>query len=281
MTRRTILRLIPALPGGLMFGSTGPSTALYRADCQVSFLGVPVFSRANVGSAHIEVKETPGSVALTFQAGSLPERARGLNRLGFIQEFVTQKDGGLHSAYFGFITSSPEKNLEQAKAALEPTGEGAVAYMAVEGSATAARSHYDLYQLELPSAWNYSRCTEVVGKVREFLAKKTLKPARSEASAEVLSPRTFLFAVREAMRSSDTIIRSAFLYNGKSYRLQVEKTKDKKQGGAMRLNGNVQNAKTGEKTPFRLWFHEGSDLPTRFEYRPRGYLNLTFERISA
>ncbi|MDZ4798345.1 MAG: hypothetical protein SGI92_09295 [Bryobacteraceae bacterium] len=281
MTRRTILRLIPTAPAIALFGSQSPATAQYRADCQVSFLGVPVFARSNVGSASIEVRETAGSIALTFQAGSLPERTRGLNRLGFIQELVTQKDGGLQSTYFGFITSSPEKNLEQAKAALGPTEGGAVSYMAVEGSASKARSQYDLYQLELPSTWNYSRCTEVVGKVRDFLAKKTLKPARSEASSSVESPRTFLFAVREAMRSSDTKIKSAFLYNGQSFRLDVVKSRDNKPGGAMRLNGNVQNVATGDKTPFRLWFHEGADLPTRFEYRPRGYLNLTFERTSA
>ncbi len=222
-------------------------------------------------------------VALTFQAGSLPDRARGLNRLGFIQEQVRQDEAGsLQSSYFGFITSSPEQSLNQAKAALGPPDKAAVPYTAVEGTATAAKAQYEMYQIDLPSEWNYTHCAEIVGQVREFLAKKTLKPARAETTGQVLSPRTFLFAVREAMRSKQQRIRSAFLYNGQGYRLDVTKSRDTSRGAnTFRLTGNIQNTNTGEKTPLRLWFEEGNDLPLRFEYKPRGYLNLSFERLPA
>lgn len=284
LTRRGVLRLLTAAPALNLFASAPPASALYRADCQVTFLGVPVFSRSNVGSARIEVHQSADTVALTFHAGSLPERTRGLNRLGFIQELVRQmEDGKLQSSYFGFITSSPEQSLDQAKAALGNPAQGAaVPYMAVEGTANASKAQYELYQIELPSNWNYSRCTEIVGQVRDFLAKKTLKPARAEATSAVESPRTFLFAVREAMRSKQPRFQTAFLYNGKTYRLDVEKSPETKRGPkAQRLNGNIQNAKTGEKTPFKLWFEEGNDLPLRFEYKARTYLSLAFERIQS
>lgn len=304
LTRRGLLKLIPVVPFGTWLSRVSamspldriaaayPANAVetrtrhYRADCQVSFLGVTVFSRTHVGSANIDVREGAAAnhartIGLTFQAGSLPDRARGLNRLGFIEEFVVeQKDGAIESAYFGFMTSSTEKNMEQAHAALGPGGTEEVPYTAVEGAATQTKSQYELYQMTFPSDWNYSRCTEIVGEVRQTLAKKALKPARAESAAKGLPPRTFLYVVREAMRSKQSQIRSAFLYNGTGFRLDVEKAHDSKKG-LMRLNGAIVNAKTGSKVPFRLWFEEGGHLPLRFEYRPRPYLNLVFEHQEA
>jgi hypothetical protein len=49
----------------------------------------------------------------------------------------------------------------------------------------------------------------------------------------------------------------------------------------MRLNGSIQNLATRAKTPFRLWFEPGREMPLRFEYRAKSYLNLIFEYVPA
>ena len=56
-------------------------------------------------------------IALQFAGGSWPQKAHGVNRLGFIQETVTEKSNGepVDARYFGFMTSSAEKNFDQAK----------------------------------------------------------------------------------------------------------------------------------------------------------------------
>jgi hypothetical protein len=269
----------------------------YRADATVSFLGITIFSREGVGAGTVRVEkgetaEGTSTVALRFTAGSTPERARGLNRLGYIQELVVERDAKpVESAYFGFITSSPEKSLDQAKGALGPAGKDAVPYAAVEGGASQKVSSYTLYNTLLPSAYTYVQCESVVARVRQSLAKDEIKPSRSE-TVQSASPQTFLYAVRQAIGSADARMSAPFLYNGKQYRLDAEKSQDVKAGQQFaqrklpvradrvsKLTGSIHNVATRENTSFRLWFQLGQDLPIRFEYKPRSFLNLAFEWV--
>jgi hypothetical protein len=267
------------------------SVKRYRADATVTFLGIPIFSRAGVGSATIAVERKPGALALLFQAGSLPDRTRGLNRLGYIEETVTERGSdAVESSYFGFITASGEESLEQAKAALGGTGKDAVVYTAVEGSANARTASFDLFQMKLPPSYDFSKCDDVVRRVRESIARKEIAPARREStSAE--TARTFLYALRQAMLSAQPKAAVAFLYNGKRYRLESQVSADRKAGeqfaakkliaspdSIRRLNGTIQNVATRDKTSFRLWFEQGRELPVRFEYKAKSYLNLAFEQ---
>ncbi|MBC8164841.1 MAG: hypothetical protein H7Y20_03085 [Bryobacteraceae bacterium] len=319
ITRRSLFSLLPSFCLGAFFPAlapgaspldriaanwpaqfTGPRTRRYRADVIVTFLGIPVFSRASVGSANITVEEgttqdNAQTVALRFAAGSVPERTKGLNRLGYIQELVVCRNTDvLESAYFGFMTSSPESNYDEDRKALGPDAKDAVAYTAVQGSAVRSKCSYELYQMVLPGTWTFAHCDEVVRHVRASLSRKELKLTRAETSADLQSPRTFLYAVREAIQSGSKRIQTPFLYNGKPFKLDVEKGPDPKTAqhfvskklvasasSVLRLNGSIQNLQSGDKTPFRVWFEKDSDLPLRFEYRPRGYLNLAFEQYES
>lgn len=318
-TRRAILRLIPAGAAAYLWCTharaaspldriaaawpTQPVRSIsrrYRADAVITFLGVTIFSRADVGSAHVTIDQGAAAddartVALRFAAGSVPERTRGLNRLGFIQEFVVERKSEIvESAYFGFMTSSPNKSMDQERGALGPDGKNAVPYTAVEGSASNAGSAYRLYEMMLPGYYNFTNCEAVISRVRDSLTHNKIAPDRTESVSGAQSPRTFLYAVREAMRSQNKRTRTVFLYNGKPFKLDVEKGADEKAAqellkagavksaaGVLRLNGTIQNVEKGDKTPFRLWFENGQDLPARFEYKPRGYLSLTFENEHA
>ena len=103
---------------------TAMQTRHYRADAAVMFLGMTILRRENVGGGSIQLEEANSEKSrrkgIIFRAGSLPERARGLNRLGYIQEVCIEENALLReAAYFGFMTSSPEESFADAKNALE------------------------------------------------------------------------------------------------------------------------------------------------------------------
>lgn len=263
----------------------------YRVDATVTFLGIPIFSRSDVGSCDIAVERRENTVVLRFQAGSTPSRTRGLNRLGYIQEVVTEKGAeAAESTYFGFMTASGEESLDQAKAALGGNGKDAVVYTAVEGSATTRSTSYNLFSMKLPPSYDFTKCEEVVKRVRESIGRKEIPATRQEtASAE--TARTFLYAVRLAMVNGQSKTSVPFLYNGKRYKLDSESVEDRKMAQqfasrkltgspdrVLRLNGAIQNVATRDKTTFRLWYEQGSETPIRFEYKAKSYLNLAFEQ---
>ena len=135
ITRRQILALSG---GGLLsklFGATfevdrllgvdAPGARLeirkYTASATVMLFSIPLVSRASVGSGYAVTEEAGRTISIQFGAGSYPESARGLNRVGFIQEAVVEEKPGVPSecAWLAFMTTSQEKNLDQAKKALE------------------------------------------------------------------------------------------------------------------------------------------------------------------
>ncbi len=83
-----------------------------------------------------------------------------------------------------------------------------------------------------------------------------------------------------------------YLYNGRAYRIHLERSAD---GGAAkyfrerglvtgqtqvaRVSGRVRREAGGRESEFRLWVAEGTErpLPLRIEYQPKPYLRLAFE----
>src|SRR5262249_23043168 len=90
-----VRRLIEAHPGG----SAKRYQRRFRVDAVILFLGVPIYRREDVGSGCATVETArcreQTVTALQFGAGSKPERSRGLNRLGLMQEAVTARGGCL------------------------------------------------------------------------------------------------------------------------------------------------------------------------------------------
>src|ERR1700733_2837993 len=108
----------------------------YVANATITLFSISLVSKSSVGSGYAVVEEVGNTLAIQFGAGSWPESARGLNRLGFIQEAVTEERPGCPSecAWLAFMTTSQEKSLDQAKRAVEtgPPG-GTVPYSASQG----------------------------------------------------------------------------------------------------------------------------------------------------
>ncbi|MGA2716462.1 MAG: hypothetical protein ABSG41_25485, partial [Bryobacteraceae bacterium] len=276
----------------------------YGAKATITLLSVPIVSRAGVGSGYIVTEQSsgredvagPGSrtVGIQFGAGSWPEAARGLNRLGFIQEGVVEDHSGqlLECAYFAFMTTSQEENLDQAKKALE-SSDGTVPYVAAEGEGRPGRFASRLHRIGFPSRLTWRDCPLLVDKVRAVVSseapaqrmEKTL-PAREAA------PSTFLYAVRKAILDPNLTSTGSLIYNGKEFELRTEKEPDavasahfamknlvREGGRVMRLNATLREYATGRQTPFKVWYEAGSEHmpPLRFEYQARPFLRLTFE----
>lgn len=82
---------------------------------------------------------------------------------------------------------------------------------------------------------------------------------------------TFLYAVRKALLAPAPRTSGAVFFNNKRFELQTWKQKDpaagahfsdKKlapAGSVMRLNALLTESRTGDKTPFKLWYQEGSE----------------------
>ncbi len=279
-------------------GRPTASQRRYRASAHISLFSIPVFSKSGVGSGFAVIEDASGpagnTVAIQFGAGSFPDSARGLNRLGFIQEVVRENaDGDVSAcAYLAFMTSSQEKNLEQAKAALEKSG-SQLAYVAAEGKGRAGLFDTTLQHLALPSQLTWRDYPELLIKVRNALASgQSAERMNKKLAREDAAPATFLYAVRKAMRAPDTQTGQLIIYNGKEFLLRTTRKPDPSAGTkfaerhlakssehVMRLDATLREQTTGHLTAFRLWFESGAEhlSPLCFEYQAKSFLRLTFE----
>lgn len=268
----------------------------YGAKAAITLLSVPLVSRAGVGSGYIVIEQSPSgnTAGIQFGAGSWPEAARGLNRLGFIQEGVVEAASGelLECAYFAFMTTSQEENLDQAKKALESSN-GAIPYVAAEGEGRPGKFASRLHRLGLPSQFTWRDCPVLVDKVRAALSSEA--PAQSidkTLPAHQAAPSTFLYAVWKAILDPNVSTTGSLIYNGKEFELRTAKEADaaagahfalknlvREGGRVIRLNAALREYATGRQTPFKLWYEAGAEHmpPLRFEYQAKSFLRLTFE----
>jgi hypothetical protein len=285
INRRELLVLFA---GAFARAATNPSPAIYRvwqqryrANAVILFCGVPIFSKSDVGGAYAVVEETrvggSAQVALQFAGGSWPEKAHGVNRLGFIQETVAAKPNGELSGahYFGFMTSSSEKNFDQAKKSFTAEGSKQVPYTATLGQAGGGRFPSTIYRMSFPNTMTWADCPRLIRDVRAAIENSSGTPLES-VSYRTLN--TFLNSVRQALLSAELKTLGTLVYNGKLYTLETEKQPDG--NGTTRLNGTLHETATGQKFTFRLWYEKDGDsfLPVRIEYRAKSFLKLIFEK---
>ncbi len=269
----------------------------YVATAYITVLSIPIFSRSGVGvgyaSAEEKLVDGERLLSLRFLSGSRPERARGLNRFGFIQENVQQKEGLMLSArYFGLMTANGEESIGEAKKALETEPVRMVPFVAAQAFISPTTARYSVRHLLLPSGYQESNADQLLSQVRaEFASDKPGEPEKSlNLNGEPIS--TFLCSVRRAIETGQQKFDNRLVYNGKTFRFHAEKHPDAKVGEELRksgittspskvmaLAGTIRNEKTNEATTFRLWYESGSAnfLPLRFEFKPKSYLRLVFD----
>jgi hypothetical protein len=255
----------------------------YRIHATITLLSMPLFSRRDAGGGSIMVEDdaTPGGgrrTGLQLVAGSFPERAHALNRFGFIQELVAETTGELPAlSFFGFMTTSTERTLDDAKKALAKNG-GGISITAIEGQSRAGQLECRLARSKVPQTCGWKECRKLAPAIRALFSSESVEKSSIAAGA---GTRTFLYTVRQAMQAPLEDFKAPFIHQGKLYELRCRRKTER--NGLIRLSGAIEHIATGEKTGFRLWFHpeEPGAPPVRFEFQARSFLRLVFEHDPA
>jgi hypothetical protein len=264
------------------FVRTSRFESRYRVDATVMLFGIPIFTKAGVGSgysvAELGQRDSDAAIALQFAAGSWPEKCRGLNRFGVLQE--THIDRGGHTAevaFAGLITPSKEDNIDDAKNALRPS-DGQMNVTVARGSCTDGRMRCHVGSAFIPAACDWTGAAQMLG---------TLDPQGSAARDQfVPASTTFMRAMRAAGLSQDSFS-APFVHNGKRFTLETKRRSGEKpqtgekprSGENPELSGVIRNDDGSKAAEFRTFYGGAADpsgLPVRIEYRAKSYLRLTF-----
>lgn len=271
----------------------------YRADAYIHLMAIPIFSRQDVGGGYAVVEQAISGdhsiIGLQFAGGSLPERTRGLNRVGLIQEAVVEQNRNpSEAAYFGFMVSSGEKSVDQARKSLQTDTAGSIPYSAAFGNGRTGRFQCTVSHLSVPARFNWASFDQLNqamrARVNEGTGAKHFDVSLDGASKV---PNTFLYSMHRAILSGDTKSSSPIVYNGKKYVLATEKQADGHMGQQLaarsvthnpnavwRLNGSTTETSTRQSTAFQVWYEKGDKggLPLRIEFYPKSFLKLVFEQ---
>lgn len=272
---------------------------LYRADATILLLSLPIYKRRGAGGGRLELEQRRDgerdTLSIRFAAGSYPERARGLNRLGYIEEVIVSRASQVKElAYFGFMTSSPEKDVAAARRAMEKSGQSAVTYSAAEGRICSGIETSRKSSLNRTGIHTWTQTGQLLDQVRTAFLDDKEAEIRTRKHEGV--PATFLFSLLSAAWSRENTFEASYSYLGKDYRIQVEKRPDAETGRRLAqdglthspdavalLNGTIQELEKDKSVKFKLWIEDTGrpELPIRFEYRARPFLRLSFERDSS
>ena len=135
----------------------------YRVDATVRLplliAAIPIVSRESVGVTTFSVRDFTmdggtGVRAYEFYAASFPERARGLNRLGFLREAVVVARGEIiETAQFGVISSEREDTMAKVDRVIDNDAE-LLPYSVIDSLITAAAADSRVLRLLMSGQWD-------------------------------------------------------------------------------------------------------------------------------
>jgi hypothetical protein len=263
----------------------------YRADAQVLLLGLPLLHKQNVGGGSVLWREFQADAParlLEFRGFSSPERAAGLNRVGFIREMARFQNNRAECVYFGLMTSSPEESAEEARNALHSHAKEQ-AFTAIDGHIGGGEIETTVARFAVPASISGEQSAELIERARRALASvaKTSAPQPTNETFQ-----SFLQTVAEMLQSNGE--EGSYLYLGRAYRIRLARALDSKatayfrehrligpESQVTRISGRIRREAGGKETEFRLWIADGMErpLPLRIEYQPKSYLRLVFEAV--
>jgi hypothetical protein len=304
-SRRGLLKLLKPLllarawaPAASLGGGASAARRYYRADAVIMLFSLPIFSKAGVGSGFAFAENVDGAGPrarrIGFGGGSWPDKAHGLNRLGYIHETVVEDAGQLtESRYFGFMSTSQEERLDEARNALQP-GQQSALFSAIRGESR--RGSY------------FARFTRFISKdaVSWRLWKNVASAAERSFDGDCVSSRdergtpgaadkilsTLLYALLRVREGNFQPSKTVFIYGGVQRSLETVSSSDPHLGeklhqrglvaharSVVHMVGTTRNLQTGAKTRFSVWWDRDSQsvLPVRIELEPRSFLRLAFE----
>ncbi|MEW5981341.1 MAG: hypothetical protein AB1806_03105, partial [Acidobacteriota bacterium] len=288
----------------------------YRADAHILLpllvTSVRIASRRGVGSASAEVRDIllpsgERALAYEFHATSVPERARGLDRLGSFREVVIGWDGeSRETVYFGAMTVSKEETLDEARRAVGPKSSRA-AYDVIDGHATGSSASATSFTVTRPGpAPNASAFFELIRAAIDPAEGKP-KPQLTTPAGRRLSGYGFLGAFEallQAVSASPERARGlsrTFVFGVEQRSVEIRDVDhDASRGREWGARAMVVRPEAVRrlacrivapawKVDFATWIELPDAIPgdpaplvapLRVEYQPRAYLRLVFERES-
>jgi hypothetical protein len=251
-SRRSILRL---LSSALLPWASGKSTesaafAHYRAHATISLLSVPIFSKQDVGGAVLQVEQRAArnaeTVAVQFCAGSWPDRI-------------------VESNYLSFMTSSPEKNLAQAKQSFVESK--SVSFSADHGRTAEGEYTSVVDHIALSGARTWFDCRQVADSLKQSFSQAAPHKRTGGALA------TFLYAARDAVLRR-VPCQIEFLHAAKIYRLTSAWP------NPALMEGTIRDDSGHVTSQFKVQIdrNDPTAMPLYFEFRPKSFLTLRFQR---
>ena len=303
---------------GLFDSTTQPLRGLevrYRLDARVllplGFGAVPLWSRPDVGWVDASYRDRAtddGAVVRGYElfASSRPERARGLNRLGFFREALRLTGDGVEwTAYFGTMSASGEKSYSEATKAVEP-GQPHV-YDVTDGLAAPLLAQASIFNV--PTEARAATASELYAILRPHLGQPRRTPSATGSPARPLPALAFLGALQASLaRAADSAaplkakgLRVGFVHNGIVKQLEISGIRrDPRRAGAVAGSGFVRNANDVYSLDYRITSSEGTDgtfkiwgelpssrpdlpggpiAPLAWEFQPRSFLRIYAERM--
>jgi hypothetical protein len=292
--------------------------ASYRVDARImlplGFTTVQLWSRPDVGTADASYRDRQtgtGDIVRGYElfSASRPDRARGLDRMGFFREVVRlTPQGPAWTAYFGAMTSSPEQTYREAVKANDSSSDRI--YDATDGMASGLETSAAVFKIA--TTHRADSANDLYAEVRPQLG--ALTPRRSElvgSPAKPLPPSAFLGALEASLQTA-TVVRDGshsrplsrvpFIHNGRVRQLELlSVSPDLVRGRQFASAHFARAAETvyllqyrivnpgSDDASFRLWAElppvvRGDPqappiVPLAWETQVRSFLRLYYERV--
>ena len=304
------------------FGPRARPTAEHRVRYQINatvllpLFSIPFASRDNVGFAVTSVQDFSNRVSGLLRthelfAASFPERARGLNRMGFIREAVNlEHDGARWTAHFGALSSNHETSRGQVDL---DSDESLQAYTVMDGFTDSRRSWNRDVRLHLEGSWS-SPLSFYETLLPIWRTKELEPPTRSfpQAAPGYSEPLGFLGIVIQSLRVAARDVSRAgeprkiqypFTHKGelmylrlRAHRVDGRRQRRYVEDGLVEADAVVHSLDyrilDGDKDlvqSFKVWVElpAGRDdrrsapiVPVAFEFKAKSFLKLEAVRVS-
>ncbi|MDA1093105.1 MAG: hypothetical protein O3A25_07535 [Acidobacteria bacterium] len=296
----------------------------YRVDATIRLpllvARIPIVSRDRVGVTTFSARDFTadhqnGLRAYEFYAASFPERARGLNRLGFLREALTVTRGRItETAQFGVISSEREDTMAKADEVLDNDAE-LLPYSVIDSLIRPATARSRVVRLALAGSWNSA--ASLHNDVRPRWDDEEPADTRyfeNRGDDRYTTPLAFLGGLQKNLQDvADAVAAGedprrthryqSYIHNGRLFRFEVrsverdaERTRAWAEAGWLedpstlrRVEYRLRNQRGQEIDRFTLWVElrprlpdnpfPPPHLPVAYEYEPGAYLRLRAVRV--
>ena len=290
----------------------------YQVDATVllPLFSIPFAHRENVGFAMTSVQDfsdrEDGQLRThELFAASYPERARGLNRMGFIREAVRlERDGARWTAHFGALSSNPETSRRQVEL---DSNESLQAYTVMDGFTDRRRSWNRDVRLQIDGSWSsplvFYDTLIPIWRTKEL---EPPNPSYPQAAPGYPEPLGFLGIVIQSLRVAaldvhrgiePRKIRHPFTHKGelmylflRGYRVDSRRQRRYVEDGLVesgavvhRLDYRILDEGGGGVQAFKVWTdlpagredrRSAPIMPVAFAFKAKSFLELEAVRVS-